>query len=69
MNDDATRRQLRFSLFLQGFAVLMLGAAAGVRLFAFGFDAVTAVMLVALLVVLGAAWFTWSRMRSLSQNG
>lgn len=61
--DDATRRQLRFSLFLQAFAVLMLGAAAGVRLSAFGFDAVTGILLLATLVVGGAAIFTWSKIR------
>ncbi len=61
--DDANRRQLRFSLFLQGFAVLMLGAAAGVRLAAFGFDAVTAILLVALVAVVGAAIFTWTKIR------
>ncbi len=65
MNDEATRRQLRFSLFLQSFAIVMLGAAAGVRLFAFGFDAVTAVLLVALLVVIAATGYTWTKMRSI----
>lgn len=65
MNDDATVRQLRFSLFLQAFAVLMLGGAAAVRLFAFGFDAVTAVLLVAVVLVIGAAGFTWTKMKSL----
>lgn len=63
MNDDATRRQLRFSLFLQAFAALMLGAAAGVRLVAFGLDAVTAIMFLALAVVVAAMWFTWGRKR------
>lgn len=65
MNDDALRRQLRFSVFLQAFAVLMLGTAAVVRLLAFGFDAVTAILLVALVIVVGAAVFTWRKMQSL----
>ncbi len=65
MNDDATRRQLRFSVFLQAFAVLMLGTTAVVRLFAFGFDAVTAILIIALVVVIGAAVFTWRKMQSL----
>ena len=40
MLDDATRRQLRFSLFLQGFAFLMLAVALVVRVSAFGWDVV-----------------------------
>ena len=68
MSDDATRRQLRFSLFLQAFAAVMLGIAAGVRLAAFGLDVVTAILLIAFLVVLGAGWFTVTRMRSIPKN-
>jgi hypothetical protein len=66
MSDDATRRQLKFSLFLQAFAALMLGLAAGVRLAAFGFDLVSAVLIIAILIVLGAGWFTWKRMRAIT---
>jgi len=68
VNDDATRRQLRFSLFLQGFAALMLGIAAGVRIGAFGLDLVTAILIIALLIVLGAGWFTWTRMRAIPRS-
>ena len=68
MSDDATRRQLKFSLTLQAFAALMLGLAAGVRMAAFGFDLVSAVLIFAVLVVLGAGWFTWQRMRAFTQD-
>ena len=52
MLDDATRRQLRFSLFLQGFAALMLLVAAGIRIAALGWDAVTWVLVVGLGLVI-----------------
>ena len=44
MLDDPTRRLLRFSLFLQGFAALMMGAAFVIRAAAIGWDAVTFVL-------------------------
>jgi hypothetical protein len=65
MNDDAVRRQLRFSLFLQAFAALMLATAAGVRIVAFGFDALAAVLLVGVVLIAIAGWFTWTRMRAI----
>lgn len=58
MLDDATRRQLRFSLFLQGFAALMLAGAAIIRVGSLGWDVVTLVLVVGLLLV-GAA-FVWT---------
>lgn len=68
MNDAAVRRQLRFALFLQAFAVLMLGATAVIRIVAFGFDAVSAVLLVAVLLVLGAGLYTLTRLSTLASE-
>ena len=51
MLDDATRRQLRFSLFLQGFAFLMLAVALVVRVSAFGWDVVDLFLALGLVVV------------------
>ena len=62
--DDATRRQLRFSLFLQSFAALMMGGALVVRAGSIGWDAITGVLAVALVVILGAAAWTFNRLRS-----
>ncbi len=62
MTDDSLRRQLRFSLFLQGFAALMMGGAAVVRLVAIGLDAITVVLLLACAGIIGAAVFTRSRL-------
>ena len=64
MLDDATRRQLRFSLFLQAFAALMLIVAAGVRVAAFGWDVVTGLLLVAVVVIVAAAAWTVRRLRA-----
>ena len=64
MLDDATRRQLRFSLFLQGFAALMLGGAAIVRATSLGMDLVTGLFLVGLIVVIGAFIWTLQRLRA-----
>jgi hypothetical protein len=61
--DDATRRQLRFSLFLQAFAVLMMGGALVVRATSIGWDAVTGIMLVAVVIILGAAGWTFRKLR------
>lgn len=63
--DDALRRQLRFSLFLQSFAALMLTVALVVRLTAFGFDLVVLVLAVAVVLVLAAGVYTFTRMRRL----
>ena len=64
MLDDATRRQLRFSLFLQSFAVLMMTVALVVRVTSFGWDAVSGVLAVAVVVILGALVWTVRRLRA-----
>lgn len=64
MLDDAARRQLRFSLFLQAFAALMMTVALVVRVLAIGWDAITLVLLVAVVVILAAAGWTISRLRA-----
>ena len=64
MLDDAARRQLRFSLFLQGFAALMLLVAAGIRITGLGWDAVTVVLLVGLGLVIDAFIWTFRRLRA-----
>lgn len=64
MLDDAARRQLRFSLFLQAFAALMMTVAFVVRVLAIGWDAVTIVLLVAIVIIVAAAGWTISRLRA-----
>ena len=64
MLDDATRRQLRFSLFLQGFAILMMTVALAVRATSVGWDAVTAVLAVAVLLIAGALVWTLRQLRA-----
>ncbi len=64
MLDDAARRQLRFSLFLQAFALLMMGGALVVRVTALGWDAVSAVLAVAVVVIVVAGVFTLRRLRA-----
>ncbi len=65
-SNDAVRRQLRFSLFLQGFAALMFGAAFAVRVLAVGFDLLTVIFGVVLLLIIGAMVFTTSKLRQLA---
>lgn len=62
--DASTRRQLRFSLFLQAFAGLMMGGAAVVRLVAFGLDALTVVLLLAFALIVAAGVYTWRRLQA-----
>ncbi len=62
--DDAARRQLRFSLFLQAFALLMMGGALVVRVTALGWDAVAAVLAVAVVVIVVAGVLTLRRLRA-----
>lgn len=64
MLDDATRRQLRFSLFLQGFAALMMTVALVVRGTSGGWDVITLVLGAAVVVILGAALWTWTKLRT-----
>jgi hypothetical protein len=62
--DDATRRLLRFSLFLQGFALLMMGGALVVRVTMLGWDAVAAVLTVAVVIIVVAGILTLRRLRA-----
>ena len=64
MLDDATRRQLRFSLFLQAFAAVMMGGAAIVRLVAFGWDALTVILVLAFAAIVAAGTYTVRRLRT-----
>ena len=64
MLDDATKRQLRFSLFLQSFALLMLGGAAVVRVTSIGWDGITLLFIAGVVLVVGVMVFTVSRLRA-----
>lgn len=64
MLDDATIRLLRFSLFLQGFALLMMGGALVVRVTMLGWDVVAAVLAVAVVVIAVAGVLTLRRLRA-----
>jgi len=63
MLDDSTRRQLRFALFLQCFAALMLVATLVIRVTALGWDVVAAVFALGVVVVGTAIGFTLGRLR------
>lgn len=63
--DAAGVRQLRFSLSLQSAAGLMLIVAFGVRVTSVGWDAITFLLLLGVVIV-GAAW-TWT-FRTLRDN-
>jgi hypothetical protein len=64
MLDDATIRLLRFSLFLQGFALLMMGGALIVRVTMLGWDTVAAVLAGAVVVIVIAGVLTLRRLRA-----
>lgn len=64
MLDESERRLLRFSLFLQGFALLMMGGALAVRVTMLGWDTVAAVLAVAVVIILTAGAFTLRRLRA-----
>lgn len=64
MLDDAARRQLRFSLFLQAFALLMMSVALVVRVSVLGWDVVAAVLTVAVVLILAAGAYTVRRLRA-----
>jgi hypothetical protein len=66
--EGAMRRQLRFSLFLQGFAALMMGGAAVVRMLAFGWDTLTVVLALGFLLILVVGFFTWTKLQSLAPS-
>lgn len=62
--DDATRRQLRFSLFLQAFAAAMMGVALVIRATTTGWDAVTGILAVAVALIVAALVWTSRRLRA-----
>lgn len=62
--DDATRRQLRFSLFLQGAALLMFLAAFVAQLLTAGSAVLTAVFGLATLLVAAAIVLTTRKIRA-----
>ncbi len=62
--DDSTRRQLRFSVFLQGFTALLFGTATVVRATAAGVDVLTAVFGLGFLLACGALVLTLRYLRS-----
>jgi len=64
MLDDSTRRLLRFSIFLQGFALVFMGGAMIVRAMLIGWDAVTLVFAVFVLIIVGALVWTVNRLRA-----
>lgn len=64
MLDDSTRRLLRFSVFLQGFAFLFMGATLVIYTAAFGWALVSWILLVVLLVIVGAGVWTVNRLRA-----
>ena len=64
MLDDTARRQLRFALFLQAFALLMMSGALVVRVSAFGWDFVASVLAIAVLIIITAGVLTMRRLRA-----
>jgi hypothetical protein len=62
--DDSTRRQLRFSLFLQAFAAVMMTVALVVRVSTTGWDGIAGVFVIAVVAILAAAVWTWRRLRA-----
>ena len=62
--DGSLRRTLRFSLFLQGFAAVMMGGAAVVRMVSFGWDLLTVILALAFAVIVGALFFTWTKLQA-----
>jgi hypothetical protein len=66
--DGALRRQLRFSLFLQGFAALMMGGAAVIRVVSFGWDTITVLLFLGCGLIVAAAFFTWTKFQSIPRR-
>jgi hypothetical protein len=62
--DDSTKRQLRFSLFLQGFTALLFATATVVRASAAGVDVLTAVFALGFLLACGALFLTMRYLRT-----
>ena len=63
MPDASARRKLRFALFLQSMALLIMGGACILRLVVIGFDAVTAILGILALLIIAALIFTSRRLR------
>jgi hypothetical protein len=61
--DPAARRQLRFAVFLQAMALLMMGGAFVIRLVVIGVDVVTALLGLLALGIVAALVFTTRRLR------
>lgn len=61
--DPAARRQLRFAVFLQAMALLMMGGAFVIRLVVIGVDAVTVVLGLLAVGIVAALVFTTRRLR------
>lgn len=65
-SNDSLARQLRFSIFLQSFAALLFGGAFLLRAFTLGWDALTILFGVLMLLAVGAVIFTTRKVRSLN---
>ncbi|MCF8526339.1 MAG: hypothetical protein WAO50_05300 [Candidatus Nanopelagicales bacterium] len=62
--DDSSRRTLRFSLFLQGFALVMMGGALIVRVTVLGWDMAAFLLTGLVVVIAGAMGWTVNRLRN-----
>jgi cell division protein FtsW (lipid II flippase) len=69
MGEDGVRRQLRFSMFLQGFAAVILTAVLVVRLVTFGPDWGTVILIAAVSLIVAAAVYTRRKIKELSTAG
>lgn len=64
MLDDATRRLLRFSLFLQGFAFVMMGATLIIYTASFGWTSISWILTIVLVLIAGTGIWTVTRLRA-----
>lgn len=64
MLDDATRRLLRFSLFLQGFAFVMMGATLIIYTASFGWTTISWILTIVLVLIAGTGIWTVTRLRA-----
>lgn len=64
MLDDATRRLLRFSLFLQGFAFVMMGATLIIYTASFGWTTISWILTIVLALIAGTGIWTVTRLRA-----
>lgn len=65
--EESLRRQLRFSMFLQGFAALLFGGTFLLRAFTFGWDLLTVMFAVLMLLAVGALILTSRKTRQLDR--